>query len=55
MDVSDRIQDIINILEDAISYNDIDLADDARKELVFLLQDLESDYDGLDDMDGEEY
>lgn len=55
MDITDRIQDIINILEDAISYSDIDLADDARKELVFLLQDLESDYNGLGSVEDEDY
>jgi hypothetical protein len=55
MDVTDRIQDIINILEDALSYNDIDLADDARKELVFLAEELESTYDGIDSLDDEDY
>ena len=55
MDITDRIQDIINILEDAISYGDIDLADDARKELVYLLQDLESNYNGLGSVEDEDY
>lgn len=44
MSTADRIQDIINTLEDAISYNDMDLAEEARKELVFLLDDLTSDF-----------
>lgn len=55
MDITDRIQDIINILEDAISYGDIDLADDARKELVYLLQNLESNYNGLGSVEDEDY
>ena len=58
MDTLDRIQDIINLLDDAISYGDMDIVDDARKELVYLMQDLESNYDGLsglDDIRDEEY
>ena len=55
MDITDRIQDIINILEDAISYGDIDLADDARKELLYLLQDLESNYNELGSNEDEDY
>ena len=55
MDISERIQTIIDTLEDAVSYNDIDLADDARKELVFLLEDLESEYNGISSVDDEDY
>jgi hypothetical protein len=44
MSTTERIQDIIDTLEDAISYDDIDLVEEARKELVFLLDDLTSDF-----------
>jgi len=44
MDTTERIQSIINQLEDAISYEDFGLVEDATKELIFLLQDLESDF-----------
>jgi|SaaInl5LU_22_DNA_1037371.scaffolds.fasta_scaffold01247_19 hypothetical protein len=44
MDITERIKDIIDSLEEAISYEDFSAVDDARKELMFVLQDLESDY-----------
>jgi hypothetical protein len=44
MDISERIQSIVNQLEDATSYEDIGLVEDARKELLFLLEDLDSDF-----------
>lgn len=50
MDLIDKIQDIIHLLEDAISYNDMDSVEDVKRQLSFLLEELESDYTGLDDL-----
>ena len=44
MDISERIREIIDSLEEAIAYEDFGAVEDARKELMFVLQDLESDY-----------
>jgi hypothetical protein len=51
MDLIDKIQDIIHFLEDAISYNDMDSVEDAKRQLSFLLEELESNYTGLEDLD----
>ena len=42
--MEERIKDILEILEDAISYEDWTQVEEARKELLFLLEDLESDF-----------
>jgi hypothetical protein len=42
--MEDRIKDILEILEDAISYEDWTQVEEARKELLFILEDLESDF-----------
>ena len=42
--MEDRIREILEMLEDAISYEDWTQAEEARKELLFLLEDLESDF-----------
>jgi alkylhydroperoxidase/carboxymuconolactone decarboxylase family protein YurZ len=42
--MEDRIKEILEILEDAISYEDWSQAEEARKELLFILEDLESDF-----------
>ena len=42
--MEERIAEILEKLEDAISYEDWTLVDDARKELMFVLEDLESDF-----------
>jgi hypothetical protein len=42
--MEDRIRDILATLEDAISYEDLSLVEDARKELLFLLDEMESDF-----------
>lgn len=42
--MEERIREILEILEDAISYEDWTQAEEARKELLFLLEDLESDF-----------
>jgi len=42
--MEDRIREILDTLEEAISYEDWTQAEEARKELLFLLEDLESDF-----------
>jgi hypothetical protein len=42
--MEERIREILDILEEAISYEDWSQAEEARKELLFLLEDLESDF-----------
>ena len=42
--MEDRIREILDILEEAISYEDWSQAEEARKELLFILEDLESDF-----------
>lgn len=44
METTERIREILEKLEDAISYEDWTLVEDARKELIFILEDLESDF-----------
>jgi len=44
MDTSERIQDIIDSLEEAISYEDWKQVEDSRRDLLFLLADLDSDF-----------
>jgi hypothetical protein len=44
MDITERIKEIVDSLEDAIAYDDMGAVEDARKELIFILEDLESDY-----------
>lgn len=44
MDITERIQDIADSLEEAISYEEWGQVEDVRKELLFLLTDLESDF-----------
>lgn len=42
--ITDRLKDINVQLEDGISYEDIDAIEKARQELVFIIEDLESDF-----------
>lgn len=42
--ISERLKDINFQLEEAISYEDIDAVEKARQELVFIIEDLESDF-----------
>lgn len=42
--MEERIKEILETLEDAISYEDWTMVDDARKELMFVLEDMESDF-----------
>jgi hypothetical protein len=41
--IAERLKEINNQLEEAISYEDIDAVENARKELIFIIEDLESD------------
>ena len=42
-DIIERLEEINEMLENAISYEDLDMVEEARKELLFLIQDLDSD------------
>lgn len=42
--MEERIREILEMLEEAISYEDWTQAEEARKELLFILEDLESDF-----------
>jgi len=44
MDITERIREILDSLEEAIAYDDMEAVEDARKELLFVLEDLESDF-----------
>jgi hypothetical protein len=47
--MEDRIRDIMQKLEEAISYEDFNLVEEARKELLFLLDEMESDFPSYED------
>jgi len=51
MNLENKIKDVIEMLEDAISLEDWKLVDEARKELTFLFEEIESSspMDGYDD------
>lgn len=55
MELVDRIQDIVTSLEQAIIYEDMDIVKSSRDELIFVLEDMQSDfsdiYVGEDDTD----
>ena len=42
--MEDKVRDILEHLEEAISYEDWSRVEDVRKELLFLLDELESDF-----------
>jgi hypothetical protein len=44
MDIVDKIQDIISLLEDSVSYEDWKSVEEAIKELNFLVEELDSDF-----------
>lgn len=44
METNERIREIMEKLEEAISYDDWSMVEEARKELLFLLDELESDF-----------
>lgn len=41
--ITERLKQLNIELEEAISYEDMDAVEDVRKELVFIIEDLESD------------
>jgi hypothetical protein len=44
MDVTNRLQQIINSLEEAIVYDDMEIVSSSRNELIFILEELQSDF-----------
>ncbi len=44
MKTTERLQEIVHLLEDAISYGDIDMVTDAKAELIYVIEDLNNDY-----------
>jgi hypothetical protein len=53
MSIENKIKDIIEMLEDGISFEDWRRVEDARKELTFLFEEIESSFP-LDEWDNEE-
>jgi hypothetical protein len=53
MNIENKIKDIIEMLEDGISFEDWRRVEDARKELTFLFEEIESSFP-LDEWDNEE-
>lgn len=53
MSIENKIKDVIDILEDAISFEDWGRVEDARKELTFLFEEIESSFP-MDEFDEEE-
>jgi hypothetical protein len=53
MNVENKIKDILELLEDAIAFEDFKRVDDARKELTFLYEEIQSTFpmDGWDEND----
>ena len=56
MNIENKIKDVIDMLEDAIAFEDWKIVENARKELTFLFEDIESTFplDEWDD-DSEDY
>ena len=42
MNIENKIKDVIDMLEDAIAFEDWKIVENARKELTFLFEDIES-------------
>lgn len=53
MNIENKIKDVIEMLEDAISFEDWKAVDNARKELTFLFEEIESSFP-LDEYDDED-
>jgi hypothetical protein len=53
MNMENKIKDIIEMLEDAISFEDWRRVEDARKELTFLFEEIESTFP-LDEWDDDD-
>jgi hypothetical protein len=54
MNIENKIKDIIDILEDAIAFEDFRRVDDARKELTFIYEEMESSFP-LDTYEDDEF
>ena len=44
MSIENKIKDIIDMLEDAIAFEDFRRVDEARKELTFIYEEMESSF-----------
>ena len=55
MNVENKIKDIIDMLDDAISFEDWAKVEDAQKELTFIFEEMQSTFplDGWDENDGD--
>ncbi len=53
MNIETKLKDIIDMLEDAISFEDWGRVEDAQKELTFLFEEMESTFP-MDEYDDEE-
>ncbi len=53
MNIENKLKDIIDMLEDAISFEDWGRVEDAQKELTFLFEEMESTFP-MDEYDNEE-
>ncbi len=53
MNIENKIKDVIDILEDAISFEDWKGVENARKELTFLFEEIESSFP-MDEFDDED-
>ena len=51
MDIEDRVQYIVDKLEEAISYEDFRLVEEARRDLIFVLDALDTNYPTQDHME----
>lgn len=54
MNIENKIKDIIDMLEDAIEFEDFRRVDDARKELTFIYEEMESSFP-LDTYEDDEF
>jgi hypothetical protein len=54
MNIENKIKNVIDMLEDAISFEDWRTVETARKELTFLYEEIESTFP-MDDYDEEDY
>ena len=55
MNVENKIKDIIDMLEDAISFEDWSRVEEAQKELTFIFEEMQSTFplDGWDESDND--
>lgn len=53
MNIENKVKDVIDMLEDAIAFEDWRAVENARKELTFLFEEIESSFP-LDEFDDED-